>query len=343
MALEEANQGGTTTMALGCKDVECASKDMILEAVRMARESDVVVLVLGLDTSQENEGKDRTHLDLPGHQLDLALKVLSLDKPTCLLVLNGGMVSMDEFKDRTHLAVLEAFYPSTKGARAIAEVVFGDISPSGKLPYTIYPRGWDEQVDLRNMSMTTGPGRTYRYYQGQPLWPFGWGLTYSTLSFQTQEEEEPSFTATTPHSLITLTINITNTGDHAIDDVILVYLVPTNISFLNPGPTIKSQLIDFRRLSKLLQPGEIMEQSFQYSVGDVLVLVDGQGNRVIAPGDYQIVVSNSQAVATATIKWDSKELVLEKFPSQWKPQVSLQRKERDRRRQRRRELLSSHQ
>jgi len=309
-------------MAEGCHDVACATSEGIGEAVRLAREADVVVLVLGLDTTQEDEGRDRAHLELPGYQLPLSLQVMALHKPMVVVLLNGGMLTLDEFKDHPTTALLEAFYPSTQGSDAIADVIFGNVSPSGKLPYTVYPRTWVEQVDFLNTSMSDGPGRTYRYYHGKPLWPFGYGLTYSSLSLEVKgrgREEEPLwFNATSPDSLVTITITITNTGSRPMDDVIMVYLVPLeDVVITHPGPQITSQLIDFRRLTSL-SPGGSKEESFQYHIHQVLALVDVKGNCVIAPGTYQLVVTNGvEATVTAMITWGGEEVVLDQFPHFW--------------------------
>lgn len=114
MEVKRVNEGGETVMVEGCEDVACGSGELIEEAVKVVQEVDLVVMVVGLDTTVEEESKDRVEIDLPGFQLELIKAVGEVGKPTVVVLMNGGAVAIDELKGRENLAILEAFYPSTQ-------------------------------------------------------------------------------------------------------------------------------------------------------------------------------------------------------------------------------------
>merc|ERR1712117_955742 len=125
--------------------------------------------VLGIDKPSEHEGIDRTDIALPGLQEYFARAILALDKPTVLVLTNGGALGIDELLERRSAlpyAIVEAFNPSVSGARGLAANLFGLENRWGKLPVTIYPRSFIYEQDMANFDMTSGVGRTYRYYRG---------------------------------------------------------------------------------------------------------------------------------------------------------------------------------
>ena len=174
--LARANAGGETAGALGC-EVD-SDVDDVAAAVAVAAAADAVVLMVGLDGSQEAEGTDRYATTLPGLQPKLVDAVLALRKPTVLVLLNGGAMSLGAAKQAAP-AIVEAFYGGEAGAQAIADVLFGEHNPSGKLAATMYPPEYVDEIALTEMSLTAGPGRTHMFYTGEPEFAFGSGLSYT--------------------------------------------------------------------------------------------------------------------------------------------------------------------
>ena len=162
-AIATANKGGKTTMATGV-DVNSTDTSKMKEALDMAKAADVVVMVLGIDRGIEHEGQDRTSIDLPGMQSEFAKQVYALGKPTVLVLSNGGPLAIDDEMGPAH-AIVEVFNPAF-GAPMLAETLFGMHNRWGKLPYTIYPKNYINEVDFSNYDMSKAPGRTYRYYTG---------------------------------------------------------------------------------------------------------------------------------------------------------------------------------
>lgn len=174
--------------ARGC-DVASNNTSGFADAQRAAARADATVLVLGLDQSQESEGVDRESLALPGVQLQLVDAVAAAARgPVVVAVLSGGAVDLTPLRDHPHVAaLLWAGYPGQSGGRALAEVLFGDVNPAGRLPFTVYPAGYAQQVAMTDMNMrpsARSPGRTYRFYTALPVFAFGSGLSYTTFRYR---------------------------------------------------------------------------------------------------------------------------------------------------------------
>ncbi|GLT93833.1 hypothetical protein SLE2022_116070 [Rubroshorea leprosula] len=173
----------------GCDSVNCSSA-FVQEAVKIAKEADHVVLVMGLDLTQEREDFDRENLVLPGKQQELVSAIArAAKKPVILVLLCGGPVDISFAKYDQHIgSILWAGYPGEAGALALAEIIFGDHNPGGRLPVTWYPQNFT-RVNMTDMRMrpepSSGyPGRTYRFYQGPKVFEFGFGLSYSNYSYE---------------------------------------------------------------------------------------------------------------------------------------------------------------
>ncbi|XP_048496996.1 probable beta-D-xylosidase 7 isoform X2 [Beta vulgaris subsp. vulgaris] len=173
----------------GCNAVECSSAE-VEQVVEIAKAVDYVVLVMGLDQTQEREKLDRVDLVLPGKQQSLIKSVAeAAKKPVVLLLLCGGPVDISLARDDDEVgSILWAGYPGEAGGLALAEVIFGDHNPGGRLPVTWYPKDF-AQVPMTDMRMrpdkSSGyPGRTYRFYEGKKVFEFGYGLSYSTYSYE---------------------------------------------------------------------------------------------------------------------------------------------------------------
>lgn len=171
----------------GCANVACNGNQLIGAAEAAARQADATVLVMGLDQSIEAEFKDRTGLLLPGHQQELVSRVAMVSKgPTILVLMSGGPIDVTFAKNNPRIAaILWVGYPGQAGGAAIADVLFGRKNPGGKLPMTWYPQDYVARVPMTNMAMRPYrgyPGRTYRFYKGPVVFPFGHGMSYTTFA-----------------------------------------------------------------------------------------------------------------------------------------------------------------
>jgi beta-glucosidase len=205
------------------------------EALKAARQADAVVMFLGLSPRLEGEemkvpvagfqGGDRVSLDIPQVQEELLEKIAALNKPTVLVLLNGSAISIAWAKDHVP-AIVESWYGGQAAGTAIADVLFGDYNPGGRLPVTFY-KSVDQLPPFDDYSMK---GRTYRYFEGEPLWPFGFGLSYTSFEYKNAQVTAGKASA-----------DVTNTGRLAGDEVVQVYSDKNLVGFqriaLKPGET----------------------------------------------------------------------------------------------------------
>lgn len=258
-------------------------------AASAAKNADQVVLVLDNAKDGGGEGHDRYTIALSDDQIKLAKAVLDAAKTkTAVVLVNGGAISIDGIKEEAN-SIIEAFMPGVHGATAIAETLWGDNNPGGKLPVTIYPSSYINDVDMLSMDMTN---RSYRYYTGTPLFPFGFGLSYTTFSLYwasaTSSESRHVFSST--KDTITHSVKVTNTGKVPGDEVVQAFFRPKRESFLGTlpagTPVPLKQLYGFERVH--LKPGEHTILVFHLSA-EVLALVDMDGHTSLHPGEFEIV------------------------------------------------------
>ena len=259
------------------------------EALKAARESDVVVLALGLAPSLEGEemdvavkgfsGGDRTSLDLPDAQEDLLKAVAATGKPVVLLLLNGGALAVN-WAQANVPAIVEAWYPGEEGGAAVADVLFGDYNPAGRLPVTFY-KSVEQLPPFEDYRMD---GKTYRYFKGEPLYPFGHGLSYTTFKYDDLKFTSKRYAA---GQNVELSVEVRNTGPRAGDEVVQLYLTDAESSAPVPVRALKG----VRRVH--LKPGEKQRVSFMLTPRD-LSLVDGQGRRLLEPGEFRVSVGGKQ-------------------------------------------------
>ena len=194
------------------------------EAVNLAKNSDLVILFMGLSPSLEGEEMnvsidgfkgDRTDINLPRIQTDLMKEIVKQGKPTVLVLLNGSALAVN-WENENIPAILEAWYPGQSGGTAIADVIFGDYNPSGRLPVTFY-RDIDQLPPFGDYDMK---GRTYRYFEGQPLYEFGYGLSYTTFKYNFKSI--PSSVQAGEN--IPVSVEVSNTGDKDGDEVVQLYV-----------------------------------------------------------------------------------------------------------------------
>ena len=251
-----------------------APNDRLAEALAVAKASDTVILVLGLDETLEGEegdtgnsyySGDKSDLLLPEPQRILMERVLALGKPTTLVLMAGSAVDISAAQEHAN-AILLAWYPGAGGGRAVAQLLFGKASPSGKLPVTFYSnRALDELPDFTDYSMR---GRTYRYYQGEPLYPFGYGLTYGRCRVT-------ALSADRGKALVT----VRNDGPQDTGEVIELYLQDEKSPFAPPNPI----LCGFQRIH--LAAGE--EKSFSVAIDSgAFTVVNDEGMHVPGSGSW---------------------------------------------------------
>lgn len=259
-----------------------------LEAVAAARNAELAVFVGGLTSQVEGEemrvkidgfeGGDRTSLDLPAPQQALLEKVAATGTPTVLVLINGSAMSVN-WADEHVPAIIEAWYPGGQGGDAVARAIAGDFSPAGRLPVTFY-RSADDLPAFSDYDMA---GRTYRYYGGEVLYPFGYGLSYTTFGYG-----RPSLSSSRLRAgeSMTVRVDVTNTGSRAGEEVVQLYVSRPGIE----GAPIRS-LAGFERIS--LEPGEKRTVSFTLDPRS-LSTVDAQGRRSVEPGRVDLWVGSGQ-------------------------------------------------
>ena len=258
------------------------------KAVENAKKSDVAVVVLGGSNRTCGENKSRSSLDLPGRQLDLLQAVVATGKPTILVLINGRPLSIN-WADKFVPAILEAWYPGSQGGTAIADVLFGDYNPGGKLTVTFpksvgqipfnFPTKPNAQVDGgRNKGLDGNMSRV-----NGALYPFGFGLSYTTFEYSDISLQPTVVTQTQP---VTVRCKVTNTGKRAGDEVVQLYVRDV----LSSVTTYEKNLCGFERVH--LEPGETKEVSFTIEPRD-LQLLDSDNHWVVEPGDFKVMIGAS--------------------------------------------------
>ena len=261
-----------------------ASDGLALEA---ARDADVIVFVGGLTARFEGEamsvkapgfaGGDRTTLDLPAPQQALLERLHATGKPVVLVLMNGSALSVN-WADAHLPAIVEAWYPGGEGGQAVAELLAGDFSPAGRLPVTFY-KSVDQLPPFEDYGMR---GRTYRYFGGEPLYPFGYGLSYTTFTYAKPVVSQPSIEA---GQSVDVSVDVRNGGARAGDEVVQLY-----VARKADGAPIRA-LRHFRRVH--LEPGETRTLTFTVSAADMSV-VDAAGQRAVPPGVVDVWVGGGQ-------------------------------------------------
>jgi beta-glucosidase len=257
-------------------------------AVAAARGADVVVAVVGITSDLEGEengvdqpgfkGGDRTRLDLPKEEQDLLEAVKATGKPLVVVVMSGSAIALNWAKAHAN-AILQAWYPGEEGGTAIAETIAGVNNPAGRLPVTLYT-GVDQLPEFTDYSMAN---RTYRYFAGAPLYPFGHGLSYATCAYSGLRVAKPAIVAGEP---LDVEVEVKNTSQRDGDEVVQAYLVFPRL----PGAP-RLALRAFTRVH--LKAGEGRTVRFTLAERD-LSHVDEAGTRVVAAGPYRLSVGGGQ-------------------------------------------------
>jgi beta-glucosidase len=282
--------GGTRSRARSSADRvvladPAANRKRIAEAVTLAKDSDVAVVVVG-DNEQtareayaENHLGDRADLRLVGQQEDLVRAVLDTGKPTVLVLINGRPPAIPELAERAP-AILEGWYLGQEGGTAVAEVLFGDVNPGGKLPVS-FPRGVGQLPLFYNRKLTARRG--YLFDSARPLFPFGHGLSYTTFASSSPTVSQARIP---PDGRTTASVEVTNTGKRAGDEVVQLYIRAEVSRATRPVMELKG----FRRVT--LAPGE--RRTVTFELGPEQLSYHGpEMKRVVEPGRFQVMVGGS--------------------------------------------------
>ena len=257
------------------------------EAIAAAKNADAVIAVVGITSQLEGEempvsepgflGGDRTSIDLPQPEEELVEAVASTGKPLAVVLMNGSALAVNWINEHAN-AIVEAWYPGEEGGAAVAETLSGKNNPAGRLPVTFY-KGVDQLPNFEDYGMAN---RTYRYFTGKPLYPFGYGLSYTKFSYSDLNVATP-VAAGQP---VSADVTVTNTGNIAGDEVVQVYL---------KFPQVKgAPLVTLRGFERIhLDAGARQNVHFELKPRD-LGMVTADGNPIIAQGDYTISIGGGQ-------------------------------------------------
>jgi beta-glucosidase len=258
------------------------------EALAAVKNADAVIAVVGITSQLEGEempvsepgflGGDRTSIDLPQPEEDLVEAVAATGKPLAVILMNGSALAVNWVNDHAN-AVLDAWYPGEEGGAAVAETLSGKNNPAGRLPITFY-KGVDQLPNFEDYGMAN---RTYRYFAGKPIYPFGYGLSYTKFSYRELSVPTNGVAAGQP---VDADVTVTNAGKLAGDEVVQLYL---NFPAVKGAPRIA--LRGFQRIH--LDAGASQKVHFHLSPRD-LGMVTENGNPIVAQGDYTLSIGGGQ-------------------------------------------------
>jgi beta-glucosidase len=251
--------------------------DEINKALALASKSDVAVVVVGIE---EGEFRDRGYLNLPGRQEELINKVAATGKPVVVVLMGGSAITMNNWLKNIP-AIVDVWYPGEEGGNAVADVLFGDYNPAGRLPVT-FPV-FEGQLPLVYNHKPTGRGDDYNNLTGQPLFPFGYGMSYTIFEYSDLIIEKNKINIA--DSTI-IRCKITNTGKLAGDEVVQLYVRDELASVVRPVTELKG----FQRIH--LKAGESREVSFVVNP-EMLSMLDINLKKVVEPGDFRIMIGAS--------------------------------------------------
>ncbi|KAF2756172.1 beta-xylosidase [Pseudovirgaria hyperparasitica] len=284
----------------------------------------VLIVVAGIDNSNEAESRDRDVITWGAGQTSVIKRLAGYGKPMVVVQMGGGQVDSSFIRDDERIgALLWAGYPGQDGGRAVMDVLTGKAAPAGRLPVTQYPGGYVDEVKMTDMRLRPGegsPGRTYRWYEGEAVYPFGSGLHYTTFDVSVEEGEQAlSFDiaelvdgCTEKHldlcPLASVPVAVTNSGKEVTSDfVVLGFGVGSN----GPAPYPKKSLIAYERLLGIA-PGKTKTAHLNLTLNSLSRVLEN-GDRVLFPGTYQLQVDN-QPLTTLKLTLTGSELLLDAWP-----------------------------
>lgn len=257
--------------------VQDKSERKIQEAVNLARNSDVAVVVAGIE---EGEFNDRAYLSLPGKQEEMIQKIAATGTPVVVILVGGSAITMQNWIDQVP-AILDVWYPGDDGGNAVTDVLFGDYNPAGRLPITFPVH--ESQLPLYYNHKPTGRGDDYHNLTGKPLFPFGYGLSYTTFEYSDLNFDKEQIAA---DETAIVSFTVTNTGDYDGDEVVQLYIRDLFATVARPVMELKG----FDRVH--LKKGESKNLSFEITP-ELLTMLNEQMERVVEPGDFRIMIGAS--------------------------------------------------
>lgn len=247
------------------------------DALKLAQEADYIIVTAGI---HEGEFQDRSSLSLPGNQEPFIHEVSTLNKPVAVVLVGGSAIKTTDWKDEVG-AILDVWYPGEEGGNAVAKVLFGAENPSGKLPVTFPVE--EGQLPLSYNHHPTGRGNDYYDLSGEPLYPFGFGLSYTTFEISGLELNQSAYSA---NDTIVAKVNVKNTGSKAGSEVVQLYVKDLLASVSRP-------VIEMKGFKKVyLKPGESKQISIEVPVRELKFLEENM-NWTVEKGTCRILVGNS--------------------------------------------------
>jgi beta-glucosidase len=275
--------------AKGC-DVDGDSTAGFDEAVRQARESDVVIAAVGESAAMSGEASSRANLDLPGRQLELLTALRATGKPVVVVLMNGRPLTINWLAENSP-AILETWFAGTQAGNAIADVLFGDVNPGGKLPVT-FPRAVGQEPLYYNHLNTGRPPDANNKYTSKyldvswtPLYPFGYGLSYTQFRLQNLQLNAKSIR---PDGRVTVSVEVENVGQRVGDEVVQLYIRDVAASVTRPVRELKG----FQRVT--LHPGEKRRLEFTLTP-ELLGFYNRDMRFLVEPGEFKVMMGTSSA------------------------------------------------
>jgi beta-glucosidase len=261
------------------KTTDKKAADIFQVEKRLAKSCDIAVVVLGMNKSIEMEGRDRTTLELPADQQQFIQDIYNANPQTVVVLVAGSSLAINWIQDNVP-AILNAWYPGEQGGNAIADVLFGDYNPAGRLPLTYY-KSTDDLPAFDDYEVFNG--RTYMYFEKKPLYPFGFGLSYTSFNYSNIHLNRPFIQR---GDTISVSIDIQNTGKYDGDEVVQLYLQQKSASVKLPNMQLKA----FQRIN--LRKGEAKTVGFQLNRKDLSFWND-KNEFVMESGEVRILIGAS--------------------------------------------------
>ena len=284
---------------------EYMNLDHFRHAIELASDADVIIYVGGLTAQLEGEemrvdyegfkGGDRANIKLPEVQQDLLKALYNTGKPVVLVLTSGSALAFN-WANENIPAIVQLWYSGQEGGTALADVLFGDYNPAGRLPVTFY-RSVDQLPAFEDYNMK---GRTYRYFDGEVLYPFGYGLSYSDFEY--------SNLRITPEKIlkgkdISVAVEVKNISPNDGDEVVQVYITDNEASFPVPLKSLKA----FRKIN--LKAGQKKKVTFNLKLDD-FGLYDDDMQRIVEPGEFTVMVGGSSSFGLKSIVTSEQKIII---------------------------------
>ncbi|KAK4574047.1 hypothetical protein LTR86_001808 [Recurvomyces mirabilis] len=324
--------GLTVNFANGTNSVGDNSTSGFAAAIDAAKKSNVIVFAGGIDNSIEAEGMDRDNVTWPGVQLDLISQLANLGKPVIVLQMGGGQVDSSSLKSNKNVnALIWGGYPGQSGGQALLDIITGKRAPAGRLVTTQYPASYATSFNQLDMSLAPNssdgnPGQTYMWYTGEAVYPFGYGMFYTTFSESLVANMSTSYNISTPFSqahtgyqyaeqvpILTFQAKVTNTGKVASDYSAMLFASTTS----GPTPRPIKWLVGIDREASIA-PAASCIVDIPVPVG-ALARADANGNLVVYPGQYSLAL-NPEASVTVNFTLTGDAATVQKWP-EWFQQI----------------------